>query len=68
MSTRENQPEDFTVPPAEQIEDPIGPMGMPKRSWIGARAFALVGATGVLSIGLVEVTDRCITTTVSAPG
>jgi hypothetical protein len=66
MSNRENLPPDSAVAPAGQIDDPIGPMGMPKRSWVGARALALVGAAGILSVGLVEVTDS-ITTSVSAP-
>jgi len=53
--------------PAEQATDPIGPIKMPLRSRIGVRAFALVGAASVLSVGIIETTDLCgtYTTTIS---
>ncbi|WP_020391547.1 hypothetical protein [Kribbella catacumbae] len=41
----------------DQPADPVGPIELPERSRIGARAFALVGAASVLSVGLIETND-----------
>lgn len=49
----------------EQGIDPIGPVELPKRSWIGARALVLVGAASVLSAAIIDLGDTCQTTTVS---
>jgi hypothetical protein len=66
MMTAENQPEDLTtVHPTADLADPIGPITLPKRSLIGSRAMALVGAAGVLAIGAMELTDTCGTVTTS---
>jgi hypothetical protein len=60
MTAQHNQPEDqLTAQPADEQTDPIGPITMPKRTLIGARAFALVGAASVLTVGVIEVTDLC---------
>jgi hypothetical protein len=60
MTAQHNQPEDqLTAQPAAEQTDPIGPITMPKRTLIGARAFALVGAASVLTVGVIEVTDLC---------
>jgi len=50
--------------PADLIEDqadPIGPITMPKRTLIGARTYALVGAVGVFAAGAIELVDNCPT-------
>jgi hypothetical protein len=64
MTAQPNNHEDHQ--PADDQTDPIGPMTLPKRLRIGARAFALVGAASALAVGVIEVTDGCTTyTTIS---
>ena len=61
-----NQPEDHQ--PVDEQTDPIGPINLPKRLRVGARAFALVGAASALAVGVIEVTEGCGTfTSISAP-
>jgi hypothetical protein len=69
MTAQHNQPEDqLTAQPVDEQTDPIGPLTMPKRSRIGARALALVGAASILAVGVIEVTDGCTTfTTIHQP-
>ncbi|MEU0093054.1 hypothetical protein [Kribbella sp. NPDC006257] len=62
------QPNHEDQQPAEAQPDPIGPINLPKRLRIGARAFALVGAASTLAVGVIEVTDGCSTfTTIHNP-
>ncbi|WP_433011277.1 hypothetical protein [Kribbella sp. CA-294648] len=58
MTTKKPHDDQLDPQPEEQVgTDPLGPVKMPIRSRIGARAFALVGAASVLSIGMIETTD-----------
>jgi hypothetical protein len=63
------QPNHEDHQPAEDQTDPLGPITLPSRLRIGARAFALVGAASVLAAGVIEITEGCggPITTVSAP-
>ena len=67
MTAQPNKPEDqLDATPASEQPDPIGPINLPKRLRIGARAFALVGAASALAVGVIDVTDGCTTyTTIS---
>lgn len=66
MTTQNPQDDQLHPRPEEQAgTDPLGPVKLPIRSRIGARAFALVGVTGVLTVGMVEFTDVCGTLTTS---
>jgi len=64
MLSQQNQPEE----PADEQTDSVGPITLQKRSRIGARAYALVGATGLFTAGAIQLIDNCPTwptTTVS---
>ncbi|MEV6410876.1 hypothetical protein [Kribbella sp. NPDC051718] len=69
--TAQNSPDQQEPRAAEAGQlgtDPLGPITLPERSRIGSRAFALVGAASVLSIGLAVYVDYVnVTTSVSAP-
>jgi len=67
MTAQPNKPEDqLAAQPSEDQTDPLGPITLPKRLRVGARAFALVGAASVLAAGVIDVTDGCNTfTTIS---
>ena len=69
MTAQHNQPEDqLNAQPVDEQPDPIGPITLPKRSRIGARALALVGTASALAIGGIELADTCGTfTSISAP-
>jgi hypothetical protein len=69
MTAQHNQPEDqVDAQPVDEQSDPIGPITLPKRSRIGARALALVGTASVLAVGVIEITDGCGTfTTINNP-
>jgi hypothetical protein len=47
---------------AEQT-DPIGPITLPKRGKVGARALALVGTASLATLAVHALVDGCITTT-----
>lgn len=47
---------------SEELADPIGPVALRKRTRIGARAFVLVGAMGVLAAGVGDLPDSTFTT------
>jgi hypothetical protein len=50
--------------PAEaEHTDPIGPITLPKRGKVGARALALVGTASVATLAVHAIMDGCITTT-----
>lgn len=50
------------IPNEDQPEtDPIGPITLPPRSRLGARAMALVGTVSVAALGVAAVTDGCST-------
>jgi hypothetical protein len=58
MTAQHNQPEDqLATPTVDEQIDPIGPITLPKRGRVGARALALVGTAGVLAVGVVEIGD-----------
>jgi hypothetical protein len=64
MTAQHNQPEDqLATQQVDEQPDPIGPITLPKRSRLGARALALVGTASVLAVGVVELTDGCTTFT-----
>jgi len=51
--TTKNPYDPLDPQPADQAgPDPVGPISLPTRSRIGSRAFALVGAGGVLATGI----------------
>ncbi|GAB3817196.1 hypothetical protein [Kribbella italica] len=54
-----NQPD--PVDSAEADSDPIGPITLPKRGRLGARAAALAGSVGLAAVGIVAFTDGCST-------
>jgi len=56
-----HQPDPRPTDAGQPETDPVGPITVPKRSRIGARAYALVGAASVLGVGLIEATDVCST-------
>jgi hypothetical protein len=62
-------PKDEHHDPAEAGQaDPIGPITTPKRSLIGSRALALVGATSFAAVAVQVITDGCSTiTTIGNP-
>ncbi|GAA0579119.1 hypothetical protein HPO96_13650 [Kribbella sandramycini] len=54
--------DDQHSPPTEACPDPLGPITLPKRSKIGARAFALVGSLGMTAFAVAAVAnDHCST-------
>jgi hypothetical protein len=64
MLSQQSRPEE----PSDQRTDSVGPITLPKRSRIGARAYALVGTTGLFAAGAIQLIDNCPTwptTTVS---
>jgi len=60
--TAQNTPTEDRPETETGIEaDPIGPMMVPARSRLGARALALVGTVGFAALGLAAVADTCST-------
>jgi hypothetical protein len=60
MTTQSSPEDQFAARPSDGEAtgaDPIGPVTMPKRSLIGARALALLGAASVLALGVNELID-----------
>jgi hypothetical protein len=47
--------------PTENGIDPLGPIVVPTRSRIGARALALVGTVSLAALGVAAVADTCST-------
>lgn len=45
----------------QDATDPIGPITLPKRSRIGARAMALVGTVGMSAFALAAASETCST-------
>ncbi|NEA34395.1 hypothetical protein [Streptomyces sp. SID13031] len=62
-----DEPQDQPTSTDSSGADPLGPINLPSRSRIGRRAFALVGYTSTLAVGLMVYTDCPITTSVSKP-
>jgi hypothetical protein len=46
-----------------ETTDPLGPITLPKRSKIGARAMALVGTAGVAAMAVHAFVEGCTTLT-----
>lgn len=69
QNSRDEQIEPCPAASEHTGTDPLGPISLPKRSRVGGRAFALVGAASVLAVGALQVLDACETlhTSVSAP-
>ncbi|MFI5711243.1 hypothetical protein [Kribbella sp. NPDC051620] len=66
MTAQQNPPTDPHIQLTDEQADPIGPISLPKRSRIGSRALALVGAASVLALGANALIDQTnVTTTVS---
>ena len=60
MTAQHNQPEDqVSAQPVEEQPDPIGPITLPARPRVGARALALVGTASVLAIGGIGFAETC---------
>ncbi|TWD79931.1 hypothetical protein FB561_0997 [Kribbella amoyensis] len=58
------QPEDPRTAQADAAApDPLGPVSLPKRGRIGARAMALVGTASVAAMAVHFVVDNCTTHT-----
>ena len=56
--------------PADQAAtetDPLGPVSLPTRLRIGARALALTGVVGLSTMAMAMAADECITTTTTKP-
>lgn len=49
------------VPSTQDQTDPLGPITLPARTKVGARAMALVGTVGLSAIALAAVTDAAST-------
>jgi hypothetical protein len=47
--------------------DPLGPITLPKRGKVGARAFALVGTASVAAMAFHAFADGCTTFTTQDP-
>jgi hypothetical protein len=62
-----HEPQDQPISTDSPEADPLGPVNPPIRRRIGQRAFALVGYTSTLAVGLMVYTDCPITTSVSKP-
>ncbi|MGW6279225.1 hypothetical protein [Kribbella sp. NPDC055071] len=54
-------------PTTTEATDPLGPIILPKRTKVGARALALVGTVGLSAVALASVVDGCITWTTINP-
>jgi hypothetical protein len=60
MTAQHNQPEDqLATTPVDEQPDPIGPITLPTRPRVGARALALVGTAGMLAIGGIGFAETC---------
>ncbi|WP_020391548.1 hypothetical protein [Kribbella catacumbae] len=59
--TAQNPYDEPRDPQPTSSTDPLGPITLPKRSRVGARAFALVGAASVLAAGALELVENCPT-------
>jgi hypothetical protein len=50
-----------------EATDPLGPITLPKRNQVGARALALVGTVGLSAVALAAVADSITWTTIANP-
>jgi hypothetical protein len=57
MTAQNLSNEDLPEAEAEAETDPLGPVMVPARSRLGARALALVGTVGLTALGLTAVLD-----------
>jgi hypothetical protein len=67
MTAQHDQHDDQFDPQSVDGEqtDPIGPITLPTRSRIGARAMALAGTVGLSAFGVAMITDGGPFTTIS---
>jgi hypothetical protein len=61
--TAQHEEEQPDVQPAPESTDPLGPIQVPTRSKIGARAMALAGAVGLSALAAVTAAETCSTWT-----
>ena len=61
--TAQHHEDQYDVQPQSDVTaDPIGPITLPKRSKVGARAMALVGTVGLSAFALAVAATDCAST------